>query len=118
MEGGLMKTLTKINSATQEVIEAQTHPTHILVAGAGEELVEIESDQRPLCGQVKDGKGVRNKRPDEIPVPPVDPVKEKLEQDRLRALDKIAAIANLSKDEADALKEKTKGDVRVGDKSK
>jgi len=100
-----MKTLTKINSATQEVIEAQTHPTHILIAGQGEELVEIESDQRPLCGQVKDGKGVRNKRPEEIIPVEKTPEEIKKEQDYTKALDKIATAAGLSKDEKKALKE-------------
>ena len=107
-----MKTLTKINSATQEVIEAQTHPTHILIAGQGEELVEIESEQRPVCGQVKDGKGVRNKRPEEIPVPEKTPAEIKKEQDYDKALDKIATAAGLSKDEKDALKEKERANVK------
>ena len=105
-----MKTLTKINIATQEVIESQSHPTHILIAGPGEELVEIECEQRPVCGQVKDGKGVRKKRPDEMPGKTPEEIKK--EQDYDKALDKIATAAGLSKDEKDAYKEKERANVK------
>lgn len=100
-----MKTLTKIRISTQEVIESQSHPTHILAEGPDEELVEIESDTRPVCGQVKDGKGVRNKRQDEIPVIEKTPEEIKKDQDYSAAIEKLAIAAGLSKDEKDAYKE-------------
>jgi len=111
-----MKTLTKIRISTQEVIESQSHPTHILTAGHDEELVEIESDTRPICGQVKDGDGVRNKRPDEIQVPENDPEEVKREQDYQSALNKLATAAGLSKDEKEALKASSRADIKADKK--
>lgn len=107
-----MKTLAKIRISDNEVIEAQTHETHILIAGPGEEIVEIDSDTRPLCGMIREGKTVRLKRPEEIHVPVKDPAEAKREQDYSKALDKIATAAGLSKDEKEALKEKERANVK------
>lgn len=103
-----MKTLTKIRISTQEVIESKSHPTHILTPCVGEELVEIDSEHRPICGQIKDGNTVRDRRPDEFPILQKDPEEVKKDQDFLSAIAKVAATAKLSLDEKAAFEEKLK----------
>jgi len=56
----------KVRISDGEVLEVQSHPTHILKAGDGEEIRDVQADQA-YAGMKLEGQTVRTKRPDEIP---------------------------------------------------
>ena len=56
----------KVRISDGEVLEVQSHPTHILKAGEGEEIKEVQAEEA-YAGMKLEGQTVRAKRPDEIP---------------------------------------------------
>lgn len=57
----------KIRVSDNDILEVESHPSHVLTAGAGESLVDYNGPIKPVAGMKLDAGVPRLKRPDEIP---------------------------------------------------
>ena len=86
-------TQIKVRVSDGEVLEVKSHPSHVLTAGVGEELKEVEG--QVYAGMKFEKGAVRNKKPNEVPVTPKTPKelrREELKQKNSLTLQEITEI--------------------------
>lgn len=86
-------TQIKVRVLDGEVLEVKSHPSHVLTAGVGEELKEVEG--QVYAGMKFEKGAVRNKKPNEVPVTPKTPKelrREELKQKNSLTLQEITEI--------------------------
>lgn len=87
--------LIKYNSTTGNIIEVQSHETHILKAGTGETVEEYQGTLKPLSGMVRVGKDeVREKNKTEK-----DSETAAIKTDKQKRIEELSAKESLTNDE-------------------
>lgn len=89
-------TQIKVRVLDGEVLEVKSHPSHVLTAGVGEELKEVEG--QVYAGMKFEKGAVRNKKPNEVPVTPKTPKELRREELKAKPVFTAPEVADILKE--------------------